>query len=643
MGMAGILRPDEVVFYHPLDNLTEHTQSQAWTGTGGFVLGKIGSATSAITGDSLAYGSLNTHDTGIKEHAMEALDSSRVLMAYKAGTGAVRVGTVSGTEITWGAPAAGSSTSSNGYQMGLAMLDSTRFVLGHRTGSGQMVRTGTVSGTDVTLGPEHAFTAAIARGCRLAKIDSNRALLAYSAYDAAAENGNVRVVTVSGTDVTFGPANNFDTSLREESIGLARIDSARILISWVTDPSPYNGYVAVVTVSGADATFAPKKEFDGALGAIGRTVARSMGSGKCVIVWQSGSDGNSGRSKIITVSGTDITFGPEAMVMPQGFIGEATALSSTQFVVAFWAVAFASRAPAYVVGTVSGVSITYGGYSTPHIGTGSGDDTESFAVAGLDSQTMVGVASRAADSETAAGVLGVSADISAPTPGAYPSVVGATRVAVAMWAQNVAAGSSQVSVERGCFSRYDCFESYLDLDVSFGPASVDWKLSGVGTAVNDGSPHLLVFDFEHEGGGVWRLRSSVDGAPFVDRGTGTGTQSVPATDTAPRLSIADGESGQWIDELVMWAGDKSTFDAFTSEELANLYDLAESFDEGMEQYEQNYGAPICWQATAVMPDGTVWRDSGSGPCPPVVRVPRGASGILVTDNGRQVSPHIVEG
>jgi len=55
------------------------------------------------------------------------------------------------------------------------------------------------------------------------------------------------------------------------------------------------------------------------------------------------------------------------------------------------------------------------------------------------------------------------------------------------------------------------------------------------------------------------------------------------------------------------------------------------------------GPPICWQATASMPDGTVWRDSGSGSCPAVIRVPRGATDIVVTDDGRHVSPRIVEG
>jgi hypothetical protein len=44
-----------------------------------------------------------------------------------------------------------------------------------------------------------------------------------------------------------------------------------------------------------------------------------------------------------------------------------------------------------------------------------------------------------------------------------------------------------------------------------------------------------------------------------------------------------------------------------------------------------------------MPDGSPWRDSGCGPCPPVIRVPRGASDVAVTDDGMPANPRITEG
>ena len=134
----------------------------------------------------------------------------------------------------------------------------------------------------------------------------------------------------------------------------------------------------------------------------------------------------------------------------------------------------------------------------------------------------------------------------------------------------------------------------------------------------------------------------------MSQGTQTsGTQAVTTADTDANVTLVPPSTGdssdQWIDELVMWAGDNSTFALFTAQEVANLFDLGDTFGEPMNQFENNFGAPICWQATAKMPDGSVWRDSGSGPCPPVVRVPRGAEDIVVTDDGMPSSPRVIEG
>lgn len=41
-----ILQQTNAVFYHPLDNLTESLQAQAWVGVGAFSPGKVGNALS---------------------------------------------------------------------------------------------------------------------------------------------------------------------------------------------------------------------------------------------------------------------------------------------------------------------------------------------------------------------------------------------------------------------------------------------------------------------------------------------------------------------------------------------------------------------------------------------------------------------
>jgi len=40
-------RQGSVVFYHPLDDATERTQSEAWVGTASWVPGKVGAAAGA--------------------------------------------------------------------------------------------------------------------------------------------------------------------------------------------------------------------------------------------------------------------------------------------------------------------------------------------------------------------------------------------------------------------------------------------------------------------------------------------------------------------------------------------------------------------------------------------------------------------
>ena len=148
--------------------------------------------------------------------------------------------------------------------------------------------------------------------------------------------------------------------------------------------------------------------------------------------------------------------------------------------------------------------------------------------------------------------------------------------------------------------------------------------------------HLVALDLRAPSGGKYtELRQSLDGGAwalhsptnfYVPSGSPAGT--VLRCDSVSRL-----------DEAVVW----KDADLFTTDELANLHDLADAFGLGMDQYGEQYEAPICWQATAVMPDGTVWRDAGCGPCPAVIRVPRGATDVVVPDEGRTAHPRIVEG
>jgi hypothetical protein len=146
---------------------------------------------------------------------------------------------------------------------------------------------------------------------------------------------------------------------------------------------------------------------------------------------------------------------------------------------------------------------------------------------------------------------------------------------------------------------------------------------------------FYVLDAERSGNN-YTLRWSKNGSAFTTESTKAGG-GVWEEGTNVEATIA-GNNVNDLDEVAVWIN----ADLFTSTELENLYDLGNTFGLGMDQYEEQYSAPICWQATATV-NGKPWSDSGSGSCPSLIRVPRGAKNVVVTDNGKKVSPRIVEG
>jgi len=580
LASVAILRAAHVVFYHPLDDFTEYTRGQAWAGSGVFVPGKIGSAESAVTADGFSWGALNTYDTAVEFHEMAKIDSSRVLLAFKdGGTTKVRVCTVSGSDVTVGSEFSVLASDSNGFEIGLATLGSARFLLASRSGNVGKCIVATVSGTSVTLGAEHEFAPFVPRGARAVALDSSRVAIAYSDYNGGAEDGYVVVATVSGTDVTFGTKAGFGSGLAEDSIGLSLIDSGRAALSWRAGAS---AYLAVASFSGTDVSYGASAPLVTTADAASLTRVATLTASKVVALYHKTSNSNSWWVRIGTVSGSAVTVGAEAMGQSGSFAGGLCTLDSQTFAVLFFSTTLFSWAPAIRKGTVSGTSVTFGGASTPFSGTGSLPPWNTFDIIAMSDMAVLAAATKAGltDSSVAAGTLGLDAAMTAPTPGAYPTAVGATRVVAAMWARNLTGGSATVTVERGY--RIDMAAA----SVSLGGAA--WSGAGVASlmaALNDGSSHLLVVDFENTAGSDWRLRTSVDGAAWVDRGAqDSGSQAVATADTAPRLAIATGEAGQWIDELVMWAGDKAAFAPFAPEELANLRDLADAFGEPMNRY-----------------------------------------------------------
>lgn len=270
--------------------------------------------------------------------------------------------------------------------------------------------------------------------------------------------------------------------------------------------------------------------------------------------------------------------------------------------------------------------------------------TKSFAWTGPGGSADF-AAGQVGNAARTAGVLS-QARLTYTPASAYGDLSGANHFACAFWTSGLfAANSNNHSVDVG-FGNVDGINGLRNgfklrntgSVTMFGTWTGLSSGKGVTSPPTDADWHFVVLDLDLETN--WRLRTSFDGAPFTDEGL-FGSGLVPDSDGRAFIQAvrASGAPEVRVDEVALWSG----HNLFTTQELANLYDLGNTFGEGLDQYEENFGAPLCWQATATMPDGSAWRDSGSGPCPAVVRVPRGADDIVVTDDGHRVNPRIIEG
>jgi len=658
MSTAGILKPDEVIFYHPLDeNRVEHTQGQTWTGVSGSTAGKVGEANSAIAGTTMGFGASKATSSAIGggqfiRTGVAKLDATRFVIAYAIGNNVVaNVGTISGSDITFGADQVASTIGQAGSLGALVTaLDSTHvLILFHHGTGGARLRAvaGIVSGDTISFG---SITTAHPTGAdadanvddmgSLVTLDATHVVFIYLMNLGATFPNQVKAAEVIGTTITMGAGANVTATSPAFSTASVAALTATTFVTVARDNSFGADQAQVGTVTGTTITLGSKFGLPGGISMNESTIV-ALSSTLFVVNFF---DVNAGAGTTIVgiVSGTDITFGSETLWTATSVTISSLVtvpLSPTTFAFAYRDGRDSNHGTAQI-GTVTGTSLAFGVEAEFT----SASAADSLGLEAMDSATLVVSYRDEGNSNLATakvGLLGQSSTLTAPTPAAYPSAIGHDRVVMAMWARNLTGGTSTVTIERGYIV------DMTATTIAIGGTTATWSGASIGTlmsTMNNGSSHLLILDFENTGGTNWVLSTSVDGSAFTSQGSQTsGTQIIATTDTDPNVSIADGVTAQWVDELVMWAGDKTVLEPFTTQEAANLFDLADTFGETMDQFESNFGAPLCWQATATMPDGSAWRDSGSGPCPPVVRVPNGAGDIVVTDGGSPVSPRIIEG
>ncbi len=199
-----------------------------------------------VSGSSISYGATSTFNSTASSTSFSRvglLDSTHFVVLYKDTNNSnyitAKVATFSGTSITgWGTAStfnAGNITS--GYKIGaLAILDSTHFAVAYADNNNSdeaTVRVGSVSGTSITFGSATVFNTSTAGHVATTALDSTHLVLFYY-------SGQTYIGTVSGTSVSVGPGNYLSRSFQYPA--MYSIDSTHFIVAGkCVNTSPYEG------------------------------------------------------------------------------------------------------------------------------------------------------------------------------------------------------------------------------------------------------------------------------------------------------------------------------------------------------------------------------------------------------------------
>ena len=322
---------------------------------------EVGGVTGSA-GTPVAFGSVGTPDY---VNVVYDTNTNKVVVFWmdygNSQYGTAAVGTVTGTALSWGTASVFNSAETT-FIAATFDSDANKTVTAYRDGGasnyGKAI-VGTVDGSanTISFGTEADFNAASTTNIGMG-FDStaNKAVIAFR-DDGNSDHGTAVVGTVSGTGISFGAENAFQTN-QTSSHNLAHDpDENKMILVYKHNGNSSYGTSNVCTITGTSIAFGTDSIFKTA-STDSPTVAYDTTANKAVVPY---SISGAGKGVVGTVSGTGISFGTEAEFNSGGTSNIACAYDSTGDVTV---VSYTEAATTFdgfaVAGTVSGTSISFG-------------------------------------------------------------------------------------------------------------------------------------------------------------------------------------------------------------------------------------------------------------------------------------------
>ena len=304
----------------------------------------------AVSGTSLSFGSAadfndNTVSTGV------AFDSSnnKVVVAYEDDANsdytAARVATIDSSDnsVTFGTEV-NVEEANTAYQRIVFDSNSNKVVVAYRHYDGSAysgrAKVGTVSGTNISFGSSTTFHSGNFSQPDIEFDSSNNKVVIVYANEASSAVGTAIVGTVSGTSISFGSAvvfNNGDTS----TMGLTFNTTQNHFVIAYRDQGDSNKLNAIIgIVDGTSISFGTEASLTSGA-ALWIKCAYDSNADKVLVSYQDGANSDYGTAIVATAS-TDLTIGQTYFVQTDGTLSTSadspsviagTAISSTDLIV----------------------------------------------------------------------------------------------------------------------------------------------------------------------------------------------------------------------------------------------------------------------------------------------------------------------
>ncbi len=263
-----------------------------------------------------SYGSGTAYATGTTIYpSVVKIDDTHVFLAFYAngGAGRAKIGTVDGRSVTFGSEYEFAAAAQS---MDVRLIDSTHALITYATSTSGYAVVATIDDTSITYGTPVTFSSELRTGSRnstLALLDSTHFVVEYTTrtgeFPDLVTNTKVIAGTISGTTITFGSPTTLTSDDSAHYPYVSALDDTHALLLYGTDDG--KGYTRVLSVSGTDITLGTAVEYSTASSDQSSAV---LDSTHAIITYRNYVTDNKAYSLVATVSGMGVTLGSATAV-----------------------------------------------------------------------------------------------------------------------------------------------------------------------------------------------------------------------------------------------------------------------------------------------------------------------------------------